>query len=130
MKNNPYLNSFAKIRKTIKIEEYVKSRIKMYFNEVIPQNQNSYFTIRVVNTKNNNFGFGVFDKKEQRNDKSHYSLCYNFSTGDLKDTNYIKTGTTAHWRKKIGAPIASITNAVLRIDVNMKDHRLAFYCNG
>ena len=79
-------------------------------------------------TKTGNFGFGLFDQKEQREDKSYYSMCYDFSTGDLKDSNFVKEAKQCKWRK-VGAPLAQLKNAVVRIEVNPKDQRVAFFCN-
>jgi hypothetical protein len=70
----------------------------------------------------------LVDRKVERAAKFFESICYDFSTGDLKDTHFIREKAKFVWRR-VGAPIDSIKGAVLRLEVNMKDGRLAFYCN-
>ena len=90
MLGNPWIKSFSKHHNTIKIEERHPKRIKMFFNEVVPKKKCSFFTIKVVKSKTNTFAFGIIDKKEKREDKSFYSMAYDFNTGELKDSNFIR----------------------------------------
>jgi len=88
--NNPFLKSFSKVQNKIRIEDYSKNRIKLFFYPPVPKSISSFFVIRIVNTKSNNFGFGIIDTKEDREAKSLFSICYDFNSGDLKDSNYLK----------------------------------------
>lgn len=128
MDSNPFLKSFSKQRDTIKIEDYVHKRIKLFFNEVLPKDQCVYFTIRILNTKANNFGFGIIDKNEKREDKSFYSICYDFNNGELKDSQFTKEVEQCRWRK-VGPLIGDIRRGVLKLEINMRDRRVGFYFN-
>jgi hypothetical protein len=78
-----------------------------------------------VNTKVNTFAFGIIDRKEQRKDKSLYSMCYDYKTGDMKDSYYQREVNRCDWRKLRHA--IPIKGSVARMEVNMKEGRIAYY---
>lgn len=125
MHNNPFLKYYQLKDNKITIHELAPNRIKMYFNEVIPKNQCVYFTIRIVNTKVNTFAFGIIDRKQQRKDKSFYSMCYDYKTGDVKDSYYNKQAKQCDWRH-LRNPVP-IKGLVARMEVNLKEGRIAYY---
>ena len=55
-------------------------------------------------------------------------MSFDFGSGDVKDSNLMKGGKQCPWRNSAGIP-CSLNNAVLRVEVNIQDQRLAFYCN-
>lgn len=61
--NNPFLKSFSKVQNKIRIEDYSKNRIKVFFWQTILKNSTVFFVIRIVHTKSNNFAFGIIDRK-------------------------------------------------------------------
>ena len=61
--NNPFIKSFSKTQNKIRIEDYSKNRIKIFFREIIPKDSTTFFEIRIINTKANNFAFGIIDTK-------------------------------------------------------------------
>ena len=47
--NNPFIKSFSKTQNKIRIEDYSKNRIKIFFREIIPKDSTTFFEIRIIN---------------------------------------------------------------------------------
>ena len=126
--DNPYLEIFSKHNNTIKIEEYASRRMKLVFKEIVPKDKNTYVSVKIVKSKENIFGIGLIDRKEDPACKSYYSLCYDFSNGNIKDSTFEKKGKECRWRKM--APNAiSLKDSIVRMEIDMVEGRVAYYCN-
>ena len=113
--NNPFINAFTKFHNQIQIQDYSKTRIKLFFNETIPKGF-SFVTLRLTNLKVNAFALGIIDQDENREiPKSPYSFSFEYHTGEMKDTNIDKGKSEARWRRGGGLATTDLKNAVVRM---------------
>ncbi len=113
--NNPFFKAFTEIYDELHINDYSKTRIKLFFNETIPKGF-SFVTLKLINLKVNAFALGIIDQDENREiPKSPYSFCFEYNTGEMKDTNRDKGKSEARWRRGGGLATNHLKNAVVRM---------------
>jgi hypothetical protein len=103
--------------------------MKLVFKEIVPRDKNVYVTVKVNRSRENIFGIGLIDRKENPADKSLFSLCYDFSNGNIKDSTFNKHGKECRWRK-IAPNAVSMKNSIVRMEINMQEGRVSYYRDG
>lgn len=114
MINNPYISAFNKFQQEVQIQEYSRTRLKLYFHEAIPSGLSS-MSIKLLTLKNNAFAFGIMGYDEDRLAKSPYSIAFEYFTGEVKDTNRERDASQSRWRKGGGVATADLRNAIVRM---------------
>jgi hypothetical protein len=79
----------------------------------------------------NAISVGLYDKNEIKfNKPSNYNYCFDYGRGQIKDSNNKKDQTQTNWRHSMRVIPSSYKNALLTVEVNTKEPKISYYCNG